>query len=466
MEIRGLSADSRRVEPGFLFAALPGSRTDGLSYLDEALKRGAVAVLVPEGTPQSAVPPSLAIIRATNPRRRFAELAARFYGRQPLCIAAVTGTNGKSSVVSFLRQIWAEEGLGAGSLGTLGLSAPDLDRPGSLTTPDPVALHATLAELAANGVDYLAMEASSHGLDQHRLDGVAVTAAAFTNLTRDHLDYHGTLEAYFAAKVRLFSEVLRDDGVAVVNVDDPQAQRVLEVVGRRGLKRVTVGRAGEDVRLLAAEADDKGQRLRLRVSGVEMVTHVPLPGDFQVANALVAAGLAIATGVTAARAVAALARLRPVPGRLERVASVQGGTIYVDYAHTPDALAAALAALRPLCCGRLWLVFGCGGDRDAGKRPEMGAIAAQRADRIVITDDNPRSEPAAAIRAAILAACPGAMEIGDRRAAIAHAIAALAPGDVLLVAGKGHEGGQIVGAQVLPFDDRAVIAELAQGRAA
>ncbi len=462
VDICGLTADSRRVAPGFLFAALPGSRADGRAYIADALHRGAVAVLAPMGieAPETAVP----FIVTENPRRCLAMIAARFCGRQPSCIAAVTGTNGKTSVAWFLRQIWTLCGRAGASIGTLGLHAPGIDEAGSLTTPDPIALHQTLARLAQQGVEHVAMEASSHGLDQHRLDGVHISAAAFTNLSRDHLDYHGSIDAYLAAKLRLFGELLVVDGTAVVNADSSCADAVRTTVHRRGAKTLTFGETGADLRLLTVRPQPGGQQLALRVLGQNFSVALPLVGAFQALNAVAAAGLAIATGVRPPAAIAALSDLQPVPGRLQRVAQVGGGAVYVDYAHTPDALAGALAALRPYCSGRLVVVFGCGGDRDAGKRPEMGAVAARLADRVIVTDDNPRSEPPAAIRAAVLTGCPDAVEIGDRRSAIAAALSDLTAGDVLLVAGKGHETGQSVGGQILPFDDRIVVRELAAGR--
>ena len=482
LEITGLAADSRKVEPGFLFAALPGARVDGLDFVGEAVRRGAAAVLAPtaaepavrsmlaraaadaadNAAADAAVDPGrVAVIVDGNPRRLLALMAARFFGRQPETVCAVTGTNGKTSVVSFLRQIWADAGRNAASLGTLGLAAPGAQVEGALTTPDPVALHRTLADLAAQGVDALAMEASSHGLDQFRLDGVRVAAAAFTNLGRDHLDYHCCIEAYLAAKLRLFSALVADGGSAVVAADDLVSARVRAAAAARGLNVLTYGRQGEHLRLRAIAPIADGQRLSLDILGAAHVVDLPLVGDFQALNALAAAGLALATGTAVEAVVAAMARLAPVPGRLERVARVRGAPIYVDYAHTPDALAAVLKALRPQTNGRLAVVFGCGGDRDAGKRPEMGAVARALADRIIVTDDNPRSEDAAAIRRQILASCPDAIEIGDRAQAIGEAVAALEAGDVLVVAGKGHETGQIVGPRVLPFDDRAVVRSIA-----
>lgn len=463
--ITGLTSDSRTVEPGSLFAALPGSRLAGSRFIADAVARGAAAVLAsPQDAPAAPLlGPSggrpVPVIADANPRRCFARMAARFFGRQPKCIAAVTGTNGKSSVVWFLRQIWQALGHPAAALGTLGLVTPTATEPGSLTTPDPVALHRALARLATDGIEHVALEASSHGLDQHRLDGVRIAAAAFTTLGRDHLDYHASEEAYLAAKLRLFSECVAPGGAAVINADAPDAARVTAAA----LPRLTVlsyGRAGSMLRLLSRADSAAGQALTVVVDGAAHALKLPLIGDFQAMNALCAAGLACATGAAPEAALAALATLRPVPGRLERVGAARGGAaaVFVDYAHTPDALAAALSALRPHARGRLMVVFGCGGDRDAGKRPEMGAVAARLADRVFVTDDNPRSEQPGAIRVQIRAACPDATEIADRGEAIAVAVRALAAGDVLLIAGKGHETGQIVGDRVLPFDDRVVAA--------
>jgi UDP-N-acetylmuramoyl-L-alanyl-D-glutamate--2,6-diaminopimelate ligase len=462
IEITGLTADSRQVQPGFLFAALPGSRADGRDYIGDAVRRGAVALLTAgnaaEGIDAETVDGRpLAILHDDNPHRHFAQMAARFFGRQPATVAAVTGTNGKTSVVWFLRQIWAALGHAAASLGTLGVSAPGFVRAGSLTTPDPVSLHRTLSELTDQQVQRLAMEASSHGLHQYRLDGVRIAAAAFTNLSRDHLDYHGTMEAYLSAKLRLFAELVEVGGGAVICADDLHAERVRRVAEGHRLRVITYGSAGQDLRINAAVPESDGQRLMLTIEDKPMQVLLPLVGDFQARNALAAAGLAIATGGEADAVISALADLKPVPGRLERVARVAGAPVYVDYAHTPDALAVTLSALRSQAARQLVVLFGCGGDRDPGKRPEMGRIAATLADQALISDDNPRTEDPASIRRAILEACPGAKEIGDRREAIFHAVSALRPGDVLLVAGKGHETGQIVGTTVLPFDDAAVV---------
>ncbi|MFZ1416608.1 MAG: UDP-N-acetylmuramoyl-L-alanyl-D-glutamate--2,6-diaminopimelate ligase [Defluviicoccus sp.] len=462
--ITGLTSDSRTVEPGFLFAALPGARLAGSQFIADAVACGAAAVLVP---PQGAPPVPLLgpsgrpvpVIVDANPRRCLALMAARFFGRQPQCIAAVTGTNGKTSVVWFLRQIWQALGHPAAALGTLGLTTPAATEPGSLTTPDPVALHGTLARLAADGIEHVALEASSHGLDQHRLDGVRIAAAAFTTLGRDHLDYHASEDAYLAAKLRLFCECVTPGGAAVINADSTHAARVIAAAAPR-LTVVSCGRAGRTLRLAARADSEAGQAITVVVDGAAHALALPLIGDFQAMNALCAAGLAFATGAAPEAALAALETLRPVPGRLERVGAARYGAapVFVDYAHTPDALAAALSALRPHARGRLIVVFGCGGDRDAGKRPQMGAVAARLADRVFVTDDNPRSERPDAIRGQILVACPDASEIADRAEAITVAVRALAAGDVLLIAGKGHETGQIAGDRVLPFDDRLVAA--------
>ena len=388
------------------------------------------------------------------------------YAPQPATIAAVTGTNGKTSVAAFTRQIWAHHGLGAASLGTLGIVGPDFAEPGSLTTPDPVALHRALQRLAARGIDHVALEASSHGLDQFRLDGLTLSAAAFTNLTRDHLDYHGDMAAYFAAKRRLFAELLPRGGAAVINLDSSEGRELAALCRGRGQRVIGFGAdALADLRLISARPEGAGQTLLLEAFGTRRALLLPLMGEFQAMNALAALGLAVATGVPAGEALDALAALQGAPGRMEHAAThPNGAPIIVDYAHTPDALETALTALRPHCRGRLVVVFGCGGDRDAGKRPMMGAIAERLADRVIVTDDNPRSEDAASIRRAILAAAPKAREIGDRGSAIRAAVAMLEPGDVLLLAGKGHERGQIVGDTVLPFDDaemaRAAVAEI------
>ncbi|MBL8832134.1 MAG: UDP-N-acetylmuramoyl-L-alanyl-D-glutamate--2,6-diaminopimelate ligase [Rhodospirillales bacterium] len=450
-EIAGLTADSRAVAAGFLFAALPGAKHDGRAYVGEALRRGAAAILAGPGLD---LPAGVPYVEAANPRRAFARAAARFAGSQPRTVVAVTGTSGKTSVASFARQIWSHAGRKAASLGTLGLVAPHASRYGALTTADPVTLHKDLAELAAAGVDHAAIEASSHGLDQCRLDGVTLTAAAFTNLSRDHLDYHPSMEAYFAAKRRLFDTLLPQGAVAVLNADVPEYEALRAVCLARRQRVIAYGRAGADIRLVSATPVPQGQDIEIAAFGGARRITLPLAGSFQTMNVLAAIGLTVGTGLSPHAALDALTALEGVPGRLQ-LAGVKdnGACVYVDYAHKPDALATVLKALKPHVEGKLAVVFGCGGDRDAGKRPIMGRIAAELADRVVVTDDNPRSEDPAAIRAAVLAAAPGAREIGSREDAIRIAVGELEAGDVLVIAGKGHEQGQIVGTTVLPFDD-------------
>jgi UDP-N-acetylmuramoyl-L-alanyl-D-glutamate--2,6-diaminopimelate ligase len=463
LDVKGVSADSRAIRPGDLFVAVAGAKDDGLRFAGDALARGAAAIMA-ERAPPMPLAGGVAFIKVANARRALALAAAKFFPRQPQVIAAITGTSGKTSVAAFTRQIWTALGASAASIGTVGLVSPRREVYGALTTPDPVALHRSLDELAGEGVTHLAMEASSHGLDQHRLDGVRVAAGGFTNLSRDHLDYHPTLEAYLAAKLRLFTDLIAPRGAAVIASDHEHADAVIAAAQRRGLRLITVGRRGEGIRLLDIAIEGFAQVLRVDHAGSDFTIHLPLPGAFQVENALVAAGLVIATGGAPAAAFAALAQLKGAKGRLELVGERAGAPIFVDYAHKPDALAKALDALRPYARDRLIVVFGCGGDRDAGKRPMMGAIAARMADRVVVTDDNPRSENPAAIRAAILQASPGAIEIGDRREAIGASIAQLRRGDVLLIAGKGHETGQIIGKQVLPFSDHEAVAAALAGR--
>jgi len=464
LAVAGLSADSRAIKPGYLFVAVPGTKADGLAFVPQAVAAGAVAVMA-ERAPEQ-LPDGVALVLVANVRRALALAAAKFFPRQPQTIAAVTGTSGKTSVAAFTRQIWAALGHQAASIGTIGLVTPETEVYGSLTTPDPVELHRTLDALARDGITHVALEASSHGLDQHRLDGVRVGVASFTNLSRDHLDYHPTLEAYLAAKLILFERLVRPDGAAVVAADSAEAATVVAAARRRGLDVLTVGRNGDGIRLVDAAIDGFAQRLRLAHAGKTYDVRLPLVGAFQVDNALVAAGQAIASGDAPAAVFAALEHLVGAKGRLELVGRQRGAPIFVDYAHKPDALAKAIEALRPYVRGRLVVVFGAGGDRDQGKRPLMGAIAAEKADRVIVTDDNPRSEEPAKIRAAILAAAPGAIEIGDRREAIRRAVAELQAGDVLLVAGKGHETGQIVGKQTLPFSDHAAVAAALEENAA
>jgi UDP-N-acetylmuramoyl-L-alanyl-D-glutamate--2,6-diaminopimelate ligase len=464
LAIAGIAADSRAVKSGFLFVAVPGTKADGLAFLPQALAAGAVAVMA-ERAPEQ-LPDGIAFVHVGNARRALALAAAKFFPRQPGTIAAVTGTSGKTSVAAFTRHIWAALGHKAASIGTVGVVTPDGEIYGSLTTPDPVELHRTLDGLAGAGITHLALEASSHGLDQHRLDGVRVGVASFTNLSRDHLDYHPTLEAYLAAKLILFERIVRPDGAAVITADSAEAATVVAAARRRRLAVLTVGRHGDGIRLADAAIDGFAQRLRLEHAGKTYNVRLPLVGAFQVENALVAAGQAIASGAEPAAVFAALEHLVGAKGRLELVGRRAGAPVFVDYAHKPDALAKAIEALRPYVRGRLVVVFGAGGDRDQGKRPIMGAIAAEKADRVIVTDDNPRSEEPAKIRAAILAAAPGAIEIGDRGEAIRRAVAELAAGDVLLIAGKGHETGQIVGKQILPFSDHEAVAAALEENAA
>ena len=456
IEIGAVTADSRQVRSGDLFAAVPGAKADGLSFVLQAIAAGAVAVMA-ERRPDN-LPEQIAFVGVENVRRALALAAARLYPRQPGVIAAVTGTSGKTSVAAFTRQIWEALGYQAASLGTIGVVSPKGEVYGSLTTPDPVALHRTLDQLAGEDVSHLALEASSHGLDQYRLDGVRIAAGAFTNLSRDHLDYHPSVEAYLAAKLRLFEALVAPDGAAVIDADHEHADAVQAAARKRGLRIVTIGRKGQDIRLVDAVIEGYAQSVTIESHGKRHNLHLPLVGGFQIENALVAAGLAIATGSDPGQVFAALEDLEGAKGRLEFVGRSKGAPIFIDYAHKPDALAKALDALRPYVKRRLVVAFGAGGDRDHGKRPLMGTIASEKADRVVITDDNPRSENPAAIRQAILAAAPGAVEIGDRGEAIRQSIAALEEGDVLLIAGKGHESGQIIGERTLPFSDHEAVA--------
>jgi UDP-N-acetylmuramoyl-L-alanyl-D-glutamate--2,6-diaminopimelate ligase len=456
-EICGITADSRAVLPGFMFAALAGAQQDGRRFIADAVARGAVAVLAAEGTAWPSGVPPRQLVTDPAPRARLARIAAALAGKMPAHIVAVTGTNGKTSTVDFLRQIFAHSGRRAASLGTLGVIAEGVAPMETLTTPDAVTLANTLAGLAAQGVTHAALEASSHGIEQSRLDGLTLQAAGFTNLTRDHLDYHGGMEAYRAAKLRLFDTLLPRGAPAVAMADmDRETLAALRAIAlRRGLDLRLVGVAG-------VTATPAGQMIEANFAGTRRRVALDLPGRFQADNAVLAAALAEAVGVPDAFSLLPL--LVGVRGRLERAAVLgNGAAAYVDYAHTPDAIERVLAALRPHAAGRLVIVFGAGGDRDSGKRPLMGAAAARFADVAIVTDDNPRSENPALIRAAILAACPGGIEIGDRRAAIAAGVDMLGRDDVLVVAGKGHELGQIVGAEKIPFDDAAVIRELAGG---
>jgi UDP-N-acetylmuramoyl-L-alanyl-D-glutamate--2,6-diaminopimelate ligase len=451
--IEGVTADSRKVRPGYLFAALPGAKSDGKAFVPAALAQGAAAVLANAELPGLAAP----VVRVADPRRAYALAAAAFWGRQPRTCVAVTGTNGKTSVAGFCRQIFATAGRSSASMGTLGVLAGDVQlEPGGLTTPDAADVARILCELATGGVTHLALEASSHGLDQRRLDGVKLTAAGFLNLTQDHLDYHGTMGVYRAAKLRLFEALLPRGATAVLNADSESYGAFAATAVTHGHGVMSAGAAGQGIKLLGRQADLAGQRLDVRVHGARYDIHLPLAGDFQASNALIAAGLCIAAGEAPETAMAALESLQGAPGRLQRVGqSAKGAAAYVDYAHTPDGLETVLGALRGHVKGRLIVVFGAGGDRDRGKRPLMGAVAARLADMAIVTDDNPRSEVPAAIRAEIMAGARGLIEIPGRAEAIRAAALGLEAGDILVVAGKGHEQGQTIGAEVLPFDDVA-----------
>jgi UDP-N-acetylmuramoyl-L-alanyl-D-glutamate--2,6-diaminopimelate ligase len=467
IEIAGLAVDSRAVKPGDLFFALAGAKTDGTRFIEAAIAAGAVAIAGHQPPTGGCRVP---FVTTPNARRALALAAARFFSKQPSTIAAVTGTSGKTSVAAFTRQIWQQLGFEAASIGTIGLVSEKRTVYGSLTTPDPIALHRQLDEIAREGVTHLAFEASSHGLDQYRLDGVRVNAGAFTNLSRDHMDYHPDVAHYLSAKLRLFRDLVVEGGAAVIAADHDCSAQVIEAASKRQLRLITVGArgdgGGEGIRVAATTIDGFAQVIELEHCGRRHQVRLPLVGEFQVENAVVAAGLAIGTGSAPDQVFAALERLEGAKGRLERVGEHNGAPIFVDYAHKPDALSKALQALRPYTKRKLVVVFGAGGDRDAGKRPLMGAIAAENADEVIVTDDNPRSENPAVIRAAILAAANGAKEIGDRNEAIGSAIAGLAEGDVLLIAGKGHETGQIVGDRILPFSDHDAVASALSQRVA
>ncbi len=456
--IHGLAIDSRKVREGTLFAALPGTRVHGAEFIQYALRMGAAAILTDRAGAEIAsdvlANASAALVLAEDPRATFAGAAALWFAAQPAVMVAVTGTNGKTSVASFARQIWAQLGHEAVNIGTTGIEGA-FSAPLSHTTPDPITLHSLLAEMVQSGVTHAAMEASSHGLEQRRLDGVRLQAAAFTNLSQDHLDYHQTMEAYLAAKAQLFERVLPDEGVAVVNMDDPAGAEILDISEDREQGTLTIGRDPEcDLRILGQRFDAAGQTLRFSYDGQVYQEHLPLIGGFQAENVLAAVGLVLACGEDMAEIAMRLPRLEGVRGRMQLAGRrANGAPVFVDYAHTPAALEVALQALRPHVMGRLIVVFGAGGDRDKGKRALMGKAAAQNADVVYVTDDNPRSEDPAQIRIEILQACPEANEVADRAEAILRAVDALGPGDALLIAGKGHETGQIVGETVYPFDD-------------
>ncbi len=454
IRITGLTSDSRVVKPGYLFAALPGSSVDGAKFIPQAIAAGAVAILAAEGVAANGA----VVVNSSNPRQAFARAAAHFFGRQPDLIVAVTGTSGKTSVASFVREIWSAMGIRAASLGTVGVVSPSGTRELEHTTPDPVSMQEAVAALADDHVNHLAIEASSHGLDQFRLDGLRLSAGGFTNLSHDHLDYHPSVESYFNAKMRLFEELLPPGAPAVINVDTEHGRAAAARCKRRGLDVLPVGSEGTAFRLIDVLNEGFGQRLDVDVRGARYRVQLPLVGAFQASNALVAAGLVLGTGGDEKQIMHALESLKGARGRLELVGRAKSGApVFVDYSHKPDALENAIAALRPYTKGKLRVVFGCGGDRDRAKRPIMGGIATRLADKVYVTDDNPRTEDPAVIRAAIMAAAPGAVEIGDRAAAIRAAVDALEAGDVLMVAGKGHEEGQKIGKTVLPFSDHDAV---------
>ncbi|MBP0615251.1 UDP-N-acetylmuramoyl-L-alanyl-D-glutamate--2,6-diaminopimelate ligase [Jiella mangrovi] len=461
-QIAAITADSRQVKPGALFAALPGTKADGTAFVADAQSRGAVSILCDEAaTVSSALP----VVRSTDPRHALAVMAARFYGAQPEHVVAVTGTAGKTSVATFVRQIFEKSGHVSASIGTTGVLSPKRVIDGTLTTPDPIALAELMAQLAEDGVTHAAIEASSHGLDQRRLDGIRLSAAAFTNLGHDHLDYHPDAESYFSAKMRLFTMRLPKGAPAVINADDAWSGRAIEVATGVSAQVLTVGRKGGFLTLKRLEHERSRQVAEVEAEGRIHRVVLPLAGSFQMSNALVAAGLAIAAGVPVATALAALESLEGASGRLELTGTTPHGVpVFVDYAHKPDALQNVIESVRPFTTGKIIIVVGCGGDRDRAKRPMMGEIATRLADVVIVTDDNPRSENPATIRAAIMAAAPGAREIGDRREAIREAIFTAKAGDTVIIAGKGHETGQKIGDVVHPFNDheevRSAIAEL------
>ena len=464
-EVTGISSDSRQVKPGVVFFALAGTKADGAAYAADAAARGVAAIVTGKGSAVAGL--SVPVLTVDDPRLALALSAARYFGGQPRTMVAVTGTSGKTSVAAFTRQIWEQAGYAAASIGTTGVVAPGRNEYGSLTTPDPVALHQLLKELADAGVTHASMEASSHGLDQRRLDGVKLAAGGFTNLGRDHMDYHPTVEDYHRAKLRLFDTLLPKGAPAVIFADDPWSAPTIQAAQAAELNVLTVGRHGDFLKLKRVEHERHRQRAEVEADGVLYEIDLPLAGDFQISNALVSAGLAISTGTPVAKALMALEKLKGAPGRLDLVGTTANGApVYVDYAHKPDALENVLASVRPFTTGRVIVVFGCGGDRDRGKRPIMGEIATRLADIVIVTDDNPRSEVPATIRAAILAAAPGAIEIGDRRKAIHEAVAMLHAGDTLIVAGKGHEEGQTIGTETLHFSDHEEVRSALRERAA
>jgi UDP-N-acetylmuramoyl-L-alanyl-D-glutamate--2,6-diaminopimelate ligase len=456
LDIQGLCCDTRKIQKGDLFFGLAGVKVDGMAFAKQAQDAGACAILTHQGVDASGL--SIPVIEVAEPRFWLAKLAAKFYRTQPEKIVAVTGTAGKTSVATFVRQIWEYAGLRAANIGTTGVFAPNRADYGTLTTPDPIALQQVLKELAEDKVSHTAMEASSHGLDQYRLDGVELCAGGFTNLGRDHLDYHPTVEDYLNAKMRLFEDLLKADQPAIIFADDVFSDEVIRRAKTQGLKVLTVGRNGDYIKIKRTEQGQFGQVAELEIDGELHLIKFPLAGDFQLFNGLVAAGLAIVSGVEAGVAINALEHLSGASGRLELIGKAScGAPAYVDYAHKPEAMENVLEALRPFTTGRLIVVFGCGGDRDPGKRPIMGEIASRLADHVIVTDDNPRTEDAGSVRREILQAVPEAEEIGDRREAILHGVNMLNTGDCIVVIGKGHEEGQIVGDKILPFSDHAVL---------
>ncbi|MEH6403051.1 MAG: UDP-N-acetylmuramoyl-L-alanyl-D-glutamate--2,6-diaminopimelate ligase [Sneathiella sp.] len=459
-QVEGLTADSREVKPGFVFAALSGVVADGASYIKDAIENGAVAIVT--DTSYDPIDCPIYCYQSENPRLTLATIASRFYDGAPEHILAVTGTNGKTSVAHFIRLIWQSLGLNSASLGTLGIISNENASPLSYTTPDPVLLHKILSDMVSSGVTHAVIEASSHGLDQYRLDAVKVSVAGFTNLSRDHLDYHSTFDAYLNAKLGLVRRVVEPDGCVVLNADSDVFAEFKKAATDRGLQVLSYGYAGSDIKLKSVVSHHAGQKATISVMGRDYVIELPLVGEFQVLNILCAIGMVIGSGADISRVIKALDAIENVPGRLEKIVNLtSGASVYVDFAHTPDALETVLNSLRPHTSTNIHVVVGCGGDRDKGKRSIMGAIAGRLADKVYVTDDNPRTEDAATIRSQVLEGCPAAIEIGDRRDAIQAAMRAAKAGDIVLVAGKGHESGQIVGTKVIPFNDNAVVKEIA-----
>ena len=463
--VTGITADSRDVKPGYLFAALSGTDADGWSYVGSAIEKGAIAILTSSAHSRDDIPVYCHAV--TDPRRELAQLADRFEGAKPAVVAAITGTNGKTSVAHFTRQIWQQMDVTAASIGTLGVVTNEGTEYLNYTTPDPVLLHKILRQLKESDTDHVVLEASSHGLDQRRVDSAGISIAAFTNFTRDHMDYHGGADAYLSAKLGLVTRVVGAGGTAVLNADSDVFDKFDAAAKARGITVISYGHAGADLRLITSKSHAHGQLLKLEIQGRDVCLDLPLAGEFQAMNVLCALGIVMAAGADVTRALGTLAKLESVPGRMELAAKLSNGAgVYVDFAHTPDALETVLRAVRPHTEGRIITVFGCGGDRDKGKRPQMGKIADALSDIAIVTDDNPRTEDAQTIRSEVKAACAGALEVGDRRDAIRRAIELSESGDVIVVAGKGHESGQIIGDQVIPFDDRLVVRELVSEREA